>query len=263
MIDGSLHGYARTGIAGVSNVGTDRNWTGSQFNQANWYAFGRLAWDPIAVVGRHRRRVDSHDVLERRRRSWRRSKRMMMTSREAVVNYMTPLGLAHIMATGHHYGPGPWVSRAGRTGRRSTIIAPTRSASGSTARPTGSNAVAQYFPPRARALRESRPYADSLLLWFHHVGWTERLRSGRTLWDELVRALQRRRRLGARDAARVGSRCAVRSTTARFADVTSFLAIQEHEARWWRDAALQYFQQFRACRFRRGTSRRRIRWRTT
>jgi alpha-glucuronidase len=242
VIDGSLHGYARTGIAGVSNVGTDRNWTGSHFNQANWYAYGRLAWDPLQT---------SADVAD----DWIRMtfsnessvvepiKHMMLVSREAVVDYMTPLGLAHIMATGHHYGPGPWVDR-GRADqtpvyyhRADTLgLGFDRTAS-------GSNAVAQYFPPvRERfANRDSIP--DSLLLWFHHVKWNERMRSGRTLWDELVhhydagidsvRSMQRSWRglEGAIDAA-------------RFHDVESFLDIQEHEARWWRDATLQYFQTF-------------------
>jgi alpha-glucuronidase len=242
VIDGSLHGYVRTGIAGVSNVGTDRNWTGSHFNQANWYAYGRLAWDPLQ---------SSADIAD----DWIRMtfsndssvvkpiKHMMLVSREAVVDYMTPLGLAHIMATGHHYGPGPWVDR-GRADqtpvyyhRADTLgVGFDRTAS-------GSNAVAQYFPPvRERfANRDSVP--DSLLLWFHHVKWNERMRSGRTLWDELVhhydagidsvRSMQRswRRLEGAIDGA-------------RFHDVESFLDIQEHEARWWRDATLQYFQTF-------------------
>lgn len=242
VIDGSLHGYARTGIAGVSNVGTDRNWTGSHFNQANWYAYGRLAWDPLQSS------ADIADDWVRMTFSNESSvvgpiKHIMLVSREAVVDYMTPLGLAHIMATGHHYGPGPWVDR-GRADqtpvyyhRADTLgIGFDRTAS-------GSNAVAQYFPPvRERfANRDSIP--NSLLLWFHHVKWNERMRSGRTLWDELVnhydagidsvRSMQRNWRglEGAIDAA-------------RFRDVESFLVIQEHEARWWRDATLQYFQTF-------------------
>src|SRR5205085_1678811 len=99
VVDGTLHGYARTGIAGVSNVGTDRNWTGSQFNQANWYAYGRLAWDPTlsssAIADEWLRQTFTTDaaVVPKLRH-------MMMISREAVVDYMTPLGLAHIMATG-------------------------------------------------------------------------------------------------------------------------------------------------------------------
>ncbi|HEX8942502.1 MAG TPA: alpha-glucuronidase family glycosyl hydrolase [Gemmatimonadaceae bacterium] len=242
VIDGSLHGYARTGIAGVANVGTDRNWTGSQFNQANWYVFGRLAWDP---------RQSSADVAD----EWIRMtfsndssvvnpvKRIMLMSREAVVDYMTPLGLAHLMATGHHYGPGPWakLSRADQTPsyfhRADSIgIGFDRTA-------TGSNAVGQYFPPvRDRfANRDSVP--DAFLLWFHHVGWNERMRSGATLWDELVRHYY----AGVdsvRSMQRIWNGVRAKIDDARFHDVESFLAIQEHEARWWRDAAVQYFQTF-------------------
>jgi alpha-glucuronidase len=242
VIDGSLHGYARTGIAGVANVGTDADWTGSIFNQANWYAFGRLAWDHT---------LSSGDIAE----EWIRMtlsndaavvapvRQMMLASREAVVNYMTPLGLAHIMATGHHYGPGPWVAR-GRADqtpvyyhRADTLgIGFDRTA-------TGSNAVEQYAPPVRDRYANRATVPDSLLLWFHHVGWRDRVASGRTLWDELVyrynagvdtvRAMQRTWN------AQQG-----KVDDERFRLVQSDLAIQEREARWWRDAALQYFRTF-------------------
>jgi alpha-glucuronidase len=242
VIDGSLQHYARTGIAGVANIGTDRNWTGSQFNQANWYAYGRLAWDP---------RQSSADIAD----DWIRMtfsndstvvkpvKHMMLISRDAVVDYMTPLGLAHIMASNHHYGPGPWAKlpRADQTPsyfhRADSIgIGFDRTA-------TGSNAVEQYFPPvRARfASRDSVP--DAFLLWFHHVSWSEPMRSGATLWDELVRHYY-----AGVDSVRSMERTWIgiqgKIDDARFDEVESFLGIQEHEARWWRDAALQYFQTF-------------------
>ena len=242
VIDGSLQHYARTGIAGVANIGTDRNWTGSQFNQANWYAYGRLAWDP---------RQSSANIAD----DWIRMtfsndstvvkpvKHMMLISRDAVVDYMTPLGLAHIMASNHHYGPGPWAKlpRADQTPsyfhRADSIgIGFDRTA-------TGSNAVEQYFPPvRARfASRDSVP--DAFLLWFHHVSWNEPMRSGATLWDELVRHYY-----AGVDSVRSMERTWMgiqgKIDDARFDEVESFLGIQEHEARWWRDAALQYFQTF-------------------
>jgi alpha-glucuronidase len=240
VVDGSLHGYARTGIAGVANVGSDRNWTGSIFNQANWYAFGRLAWDPSlsarGVAEEWVRITFSNDstVVSTVRD-------MMMTSREAVVNYMTPLGLTNMTAASNHYGPAPWIKdgradwtpvyyhRADATG-----IGFDRTAE-------GSNAVEQYAEPvRARyANRGTVP--DSLLLWFHHVGWRERLGTGRTLWEELV----------VRYAAGVDSvRAMQRAWNAlegridgeRFGQVQTSLAVQEREARWWRDASLQYFR---------------------
>jgi len=240
VIDGTLHHYGRTGIAGVANTGTDRDWTGSHFNQANWYAFGRLAWDhtlsAAAIADEWIRMTWSNDssVVASVRA-------MMLASREAVVNYMTPLGLAHQMARGHHYGPGPWV-----TGGRAdwTSLYYHRADSGGigfdrTAR--GSNAVAQYFPAvRARfASRDSVP--ERLLLWFHHVAWSARLRSGRTLWEELVRHYH----------AGVDTVRWMQNTWdaldgmidhRRFREVQGFLQIQRKEAEWWRDASLAYFQ---------------------
>jgi Alpha-glucuronidase len=240
VVDGSLHRAARSGIAGVANIGSDRNWTGSIFDQANWYAFGRLAWDP---------RLASGAVAE----DWVRAtlsndsavvttvRAMMTTSREAVVSYMTPLGLTSMTAAANHYGPAPWVSngrpdwtpvyyhRADATG-----IGFDRTA-------TGSNAVEQYAEPvRARyANRSTVP--DSLLLWFHHVGWRERVSTGRTLWEELVS-----RYYAGVDSVhamqRAWSTVAGKVDDERFRLVQADLVIQEREARWWRDASLRYFQ---------------------
>jgi alpha-glucuronidase len=242
VIDGSLHGYARTGIAGVANVGSDRDWTGSQFNQANWYAFGRLAWNPEG---------SSRDIAE----EWIRMtftnvpsavasiRAMMLQSREAVVNYMAPLGLAHIMATSHHYGPAPWVrlSRADWSPvyyhRADTLGV------GFDRTTTGSDGVAQYAAPIRDRYANLATVPDSLLLWFHHVPWTHQMRSGRPLWDELVF----RYNAGVdtvRSMQKLWASVQPAVDSARHADVTRFLEIQEREARWWRDAALTYFQTF-------------------
>ena len=242
VIDGSLHGYNRTGIAGVANVGNDRNWTGSQFNQANWYAFGRLAWDhdlsSSAIADEWVRMTFTNDP-----RAVATIRSMMLTSREAVVNYMTPLGLAHIMATGHHYGPGPWADGGRRDWTPSYYHRADSLGLGFDRTATGSNAVAQYFPPVRERYASRRSVPDSLLLWFHHIAWTDRLASGRPLWDELVH----------RYSAGVDSVRAMRQEwgtvrsaidAGRFAEVDSFLSIQAREARWWRDAALTYFQTF-------------------
>ena len=242
VIDGSLHGYAHTGMAGVSNVGTDTNWTGSHFNQANWYAFGRFAWNPDA----------SAEVIAT---EWVRQTftnnpvavppivHMLMISREAVVNYMTPLGLAHIMATGHHYGPGPW-NRTGRADQSPVYFHKADSLGvGFDRTSTGSDQVAQYFPTVRDRYASLATVPDSNLLWFHHVPWTYQMRSGRTLWNELVVRLN-----AGVDSVRSMQRTWNSVRTAvdpeRFSEVESFLAIQEREARWWRDADLAYFQTF-------------------
>jgi alpha-glucuronidase len=236
-------GQKLTGIAGIANSGTDRDWSGSSFNQADWYAFGRLAWNPEA---------SARDIAA----DWaamtftpdpafvKPVTDMMMTSREAVVNYMTPLGLAHIMGTGHHHGPAPWVHELARAEwnpvhyhQADAIgIGVDRSA-------TGTDAIAQYAPPIAKQLAKVATTPDTFLLWFHHVAWDYKMKSGRTLWDELalhyqtgvdqVRAMQAQWR-------------ALKPfvDSERFEKTDAFLTIQLHEAEWWRDACLEYFQTF-------------------
>ena len=244
VIDGSLHSYAHTGIAGVANIGSDSNWTGSDFNQANWYVFGRLAWDPsqsaVSIANDWVRMTWTNDSA-----SVATITRMMLASREAVVNYMTPLGLAHIMATGHHYGPGAWAN-AGRPEwtpsyyhRADTLgLGFDRTAS-------GSNAVAQYSSPVRDRYASRATVPDSLLLWFHHVQWKEKLpwANDRTLWEELVR-----RYYAGVDSVRAmqheWSTLEGKIDDRRFHDVQSKLVIQEREATWWRDATVQYFQTF-------------------
>jgi len=242
VVDGTLHRYPRSGIAGVANTGTDRDWTGSDFNQANWYAFGRLAWDhtlsPAEIADEWIRMTFANDsgVVAR-------VKEMMLRSREAVADYMTPLGLAHQAAAGHHYGPGPWVE-GGRADWTSVYYHRADALGiGFDRTATGSDAVSQYFPPvRDRfASRDSVP--DNLLLWFHHVPWTAPMRSGRTLWDELahrydsgVRTVQWMRETWETLDGRIDDR--------RFRRGRAFLEIQMKEAEWWRDASLRYFQTF-------------------
>jgi alpha-glucuronidase len=230
------------GLAGVANVGNDRDWCGSDFNQANWYAFGRLAWDPMlpsaAIAESWVRMTFSNDP-----RVVRPVVAMMLASREAAVNYMTPLGLAHQMARGHHYGPGPWVT-GGRADQTSVYFSRADTVGlGFDRTAGGSDAVRQYFPPlRERfASRDSVP--ETLLLWFHHVGWTERLRSGRTLWEELLAHYQ----AGVdtvRWMQRTWNGLQGLVDANRFRRVQRFLGIQEAEARWWRDASVLYWQSF-------------------
>jgi alpha-glucuronidase len=240
VIDGSLGGHALPGIAGVANTGTDRNWTGSVFNQANWYAFGRLAWNPA---------LDSAAIAE----EWARMTftndqafvepvvAMMMGSREAVVDYMTPLGLAHQMATGHHYGPGPWVADLPRPEWNPAYyhraddhgIGFDRTAS-------GSNALAQYAPEVAAPWGSLDTVPEALLLWFHHVPWSHETASGQTLWAELVARYDRGvAKVAAMRATWAGLRGFI--DTERYDETAAFLAIQEREAKWWRDASIAYW----------------------
>jgi alpha-glucuronidase len=243
VLDGSLHGYKRTGMAGVANIGSDRNWSGSHFDQANWYAYGRLAWNPMLgsqpIADEWVRMTFTNDerfvkpVID-----------MMMKSREAVVDYMTPLGLHHLMGRGHHYGPGPWVEGGPRADWTSVYYhRATKEGIGFDRTATGSNAVAQYAPPVAALFSDRNRIPEEFLLWFHHVPWDYKMKSGRTLWDELVHHYTQG----------VNTVSGLRTTWAglkdyvdpeRHAQVATFLAIQEKEAKWWRDASIAYFQTF-------------------
>jgi alpha-glucuronidase len=232
-----------TGMAGVANVGADRNWSGSQFDQANWYAFGRLAWDPMlsaaAIAEEWVRMTFSNDPA-----FVPRVVDLMMGSREAVVDYMTPLGLHHLMARGSHYGPGPWVTGGHRADWTSVYFHRADAEGiGFDRTATGSNAVAQYAPPVAAEFSNLKATPEKLLLWFHHVPWDYRMASGRTLWDELVYHYTR----GAQtvgEMRRTWASLAPYVDAERHAQVASFLEIQEKEAKWWRDASITYFQTF-------------------
>ncbi len=241
VIDGSLFASTDSAIAGVSNVGADRNWTGSNFDQANWYAFGRMAWDPDAstdTVAEEWTRMtfsNAGDVV-------RLIVAMMGGSREAAVDYMTPLGLAHLMAAGHHYGPGAW-----QTGASLAVWDPPyyhradAHGIGFDRTATGSNALAQYAPAVADRLGDLQRVPDEYLLWFHHVAWDRRLDTGRTVWEELVSRYDRGVAY-VHEMRRTWASLEGRIDAERFAEVSAFLRIQEDEARWWRDATLLYFQ---------------------
>lgn len=248
VIDGSLyadtpysHAHRLTAMAGVANIGSDRDWCGSTFNQANWYAFGRLAWNPD----------DSARTIAT---DWVRMTfgndpaivapivGMMMRSREAAVDYMTPLGLHHQMHAGDHYGPAPWDSSESRAEWRPVYYnRADKHGIGFDRSSHGSNAVAEYASPVAATFNDLARIPDEYLLWFHHLPWNYRMRSGRTLWDELVLHYTH----GVDEVA------AMRSTWSslrghidpeRYAKTSAFLAIQQKEAQWWRDASIAYFQ---------------------
>jgi alpha-glucuronidase len=211
------------------------------FDQANWYAYGRLAWDPRgdprAIAAEWARQSFSPDpalvdpVVT-----------MMMASRQAVVDYMTPLGLAHLMATGHHYGPGPWVSDLARPEWNPAYYhRADRDGIGFDRTSTGSNAIAHYAPPVARRFADPDTTGEDLLLWFHHVRWDRPMRDGTTLWETLVRRYDR----GVASVAQMrrqwdGVRAHV--DDGRWQATAAKLAVQEREARWWRDASIAYFR---------------------
>ncbi len=243
VLDGSVSHYELTGMAAVSNIGNERNWTNHPFGQANWYAYGRLAWDHTLsseqIAEEWVRQTFSNDP-----RTVSTIKNIMLVSREAVVNYMTPMGLHHIMATSHHYGPGPWVNNVGRADWNPVYYHRADSKGiGFDRTATGSNALAQYATEVSALWKDSNSCADKYLLWFHHVSWSHKMQSGKTLWDALclkyqegvdtVRSMQRQ-----------WNSVMSYIDPERFQQVKMFLSIQEKEAEWWRNACLLYFQSF-------------------
>lgn len=242
VIDGSLENHALTGMAGVSNIGDDRNWCGHPFAQSNWYAFGRLAWDIS---------LSAESIAE----EWIRMtfsnhpgfiapvKKMMLDSREITVNYMTPLGLHHIMAMHHHHGPGPWVNE-GRADWTSVYYHRADTTGiGFDRSPKGSNAVGQYFPEVRQQFENPRLCPEPLLLWFHHIRWDHTMSSGKTLWEELCTRYYD----GAASVQKMQQQWNALEgliDPERFDHVKALLAIQAKEAIWWRDACVLYFQTF-------------------
>jgi alpha-glucuronidase len=240
VVTGKADGHSLSGMAGVANIGRDRDWSGGTFNQANWYVFGRMAWDPSlsseAIAREWAAQTFGNDpvVIDT-------VVAMMMRSREAVVDYTGPLGLAHLFATGHHYGPGPWVSDLARPEWNPVYYhRADRQGIGFDRTRTGSNAVAQYAPVLARRYADPKTTPPEELLWFHHLPWDYKMPAGNTLWEEMVRRYDR----GVAEVDSMRSQWATlrpRIDAERWTKTDAFLGVQQREARWWRDASLAYW----------------------
>lgn len=232
---------APVGMAGVANTGSDRNWTGTHFDAANWYAFGRLAWNPALSSGQIAREWTAQ-TFTRAEAPREAIVQMMLSSRETAVRYMTPLGLAHLMGTGHHYGPAPWVCDLGRPDWNPCYYHRADAAGiGFDRTASGSNALAQYAPSAAAQWSDPDTTDPRYLLWFHRLAWDHPMQSGRSLWHELVAEYDR----GVREVeaqAEVWGSLVPHIDAERHAAVSADLAIQRREARWWRDASLAYWQ---------------------
>ena len=242
--DGSIFNQTITAMAGVANIGEDTNWCGHHFAQANWYAFGRLAWNNM---------LSSEQIAE----EWLRMtftgnadflhpvKEMMLSSHQTAVDYMMPLGLHHIFAWDHHYGPEPWCYLPGA--RPDWLPRYYHNATtegiGFNRTTSGSNAVSQYFSPLREELNDIKTCPEEFLLWFHHVPWNYRMGNGKNLWDNICRAydsgLQE-----VRNYQKIWDRTERFIDENRFRHVQSRLRIQSRDAVWWKDACLQYFQTY-------------------
>jgi alpha-glucuronidase len=191
VMDGTLYHQRLTAIAGVANTGTAQNWTGHDLSQANWYAFGRLAWNPHIspeqIATEWTKMTLTHDAS-----AVATIVRLMLGSHEAVVNYMTPLGLHHLFWGGHHYGPAPWWDTEKREDWNPVYYHKADAFGiGFDRTKSGSNTVSQYHLPVRRQFSDVERCPEKFLLWFHHVSWDHRMKSGRTLWDEMALHYQR------------------------------------------------------------------------
>ena len=242
VIDGTLHDYTLTAIAGVANTGSDRNWTGNPMAQANWYAFGRLAWDhelsSEAIANEWIKMT-----LTQEPKAVRTITDMLLKSREIYVDYNAPLGLSRPWS-GVHFAPEPWMSNSSRPDWTSVYYHRADSAGlGFDRTATGSNALAQYQPEVQQKWNNVETCPLPYLLWFHHVPWTKKLSTGRTLWDELCTHFY----TGADSVGWMQQQWAQVKPSIDpelFADVTGRLATQHKEAIWWRDAWVLYLQQY-------------------
>jgi len=243
IIDGTAYDQSLSGMAGVTNIGNDRNWCGHPMAQANWYAFGRLAWDhqlsSEAIADEWVRQTFNNNPVVVKTIS-----DMMMATREATVNYMTPLGLHHIMGWDHHYGPGPWISNKPRADWTAVYYHKAdKNGIGFNRSASGSNAVGQYSKQVQDQFNDPNTCPEKYLLWFHHVAWNKPMKSGRTLWDELCLSYQR----GVDSVSWMQHQWESLSGKVDkelHAHVSSLLAIQYKEACWWRNSCLLYFQQY-------------------
>ncbi len=257
--DGSVYQQKNTAIAGVSNVGLDANWCGNDFAQANWYAFGRLAWNADMkseqIADEWIKLTFYNDSCEKSGSTnyasgWEQNflhpvKQIMLDSREVAVNFMMPLGLHHIMSANGHYGPAPWWAPKGVRPDWTPPYYHQADAGGIGFDRTrkGSDAVAQYHEPLASEFNDPATCPDKFLLWFHHLPWDYKMKSRRTLWDDLCYHYDKGVH-EVREFQIIWDKAYPWVDSTRFMEMQRKLRAQCMNAVLWKDACLLYFQQF-------------------
>ena len=236
------------GISGVANIGDDANWCGHPFSQANWYAFGRLAWNPSLTAEEiaHEWLVQTYENQDEK--FTKPVEMMMMTSREACVNYMMPLGLHHIFKFDHHYGPEPDGFIASYPLEWCPVYYHKADAQGVgfDRSSKGTDAVGQYPEPYRSMYDNIATCPEEYLLWFHHVPWTYKMKSGSTLWQELCMKYN----MGVamvevyRDFWHTSAKQYMKGHEQEWQHTDSLLNIQLENAKEWRNTCLKYFQTF-------------------
>lgn len=236
------------GISGVANIGDDANWCGHPFSQANWYAFGRLAWNPSLTAEEiaHEWLVQTYENQDEQ--FTKPVEMMMMTSREACVNYMMPLGLHHIFKFDHHYGPEPDGFIASYPLEWCPVYYHKADAQGIgfDRSSKGTDAVGQYPEPYRSLYDNIKTCPEEYLLWFHHVPWTYKMKSGSTLWQELCMKYN----MGVamvevyRDFWHTSAKQYMKGHEQEWQHTDSLLNVQLENAKEWRNTCLKYFQTF-------------------
>ena len=236
------------GISGVANIGDDANWCGHPFSQANWYAFGRLAWNPSLSAEEiaHEWLVQTYENLDEK--FTKPVEMMMMTSREACVNYMMPLGLHHIFKFDHHYGPEPDGFIASYPLEWCPVYYHKADAKGIgfDRSSKGTDAVGQYPEPYRSQYDNIETCPEEYLLWFHHVAWNYKMKSGSTLWQELCMKYN----MGVamvevyRDFWHTSAKQYMKGHEQEWQHTDSLLNVQLENAKEWRETCLKYFQTF-------------------
>ncbi len=243
VVDGSLQSHPFNGMAGVLNIGNDINWCGHPFAQANWYALGRLTWNM---------NISSEQIAD----EWLKmtfskdehflsaAKKIMLESRDIILQYSMPLGLHHLITYGSHYGPAPWVDKGARPDWTNVYYHRADSFGvGFNRTSTGSNALGQYAPEVQDLWKNPAACDEKYLLWFHHISWSQKMKSGRSLWEELCYQYY----TGAARMKQVQlewNKLKPFVDTDRFEQVRMLLQVQYDEAIWWRNSCVLYFQTF-------------------
>ena len=239
---GVTHSRPINAIAGVTNIGDSINWCGHHFAQSNWYAYGRMAWNP---------ELSSEQIAD----EWIKQtfssekkfiepvKEMMLMSRETNVKYEMPLGLHHIFSGQGHYGPGPWEGASRPDWSPLYYHKAAKDGIGFDRTMNGSAAVEQYHEPLKSLYNNVETCPENLILWFHHLPWDHKMKSGRTLWDELCYTYQE----GIDEAAsfiKVWESVEKYVDSQRYENIHRKIVRQAKDAIWWRDACMLYFQTF-------------------
>lgn len=236
------------GISGVANIGDDANWCGHPFSQANWYAFGRLAWNPSLTAEEiaHEWLVQTYENQDEK--FTKPVEMMMMTSREACVNYMMPLGLHHIFKFDHHYGPEPDGFIASYPLEWCPVYYHKADAQGVgfDRSSKGTDAVGQYPEPYRSLYDNIETCPEEYLLWFHHVPWTYKMKSGSTLWQELCMKYNMGMAMVEvyRDFWHTSAKQYMKGHEQEWQHTDSLLNVQLENAKEWRNTCLKYFQTF-------------------